>query len=553
MNKQQIITLILTTSFHLWGQSIISETKHNLSVSGPGQLTATGETEICIFCHATHNGSGEAPLWNRSSASTTYTMYGSPSMTGNSQQPGVSSRLCLSCHDGTVALGLVLNRSDPIAFPLGMDKIPAGYRTNLSDNLADDHPLNLDTHPTGELSCNGCHDLHGNNGMVSKPLECSSCHDAHDNTYGKFLKTNPIQGGVCALCHDKVNWTTSTHSSSSATWNGTGPDPWPYSDWTTVADNACYNCHVSHGSASQYWLLKSSAEEDNCLVCHNGNVGVDIQSELLKSSTHPVEDYTGIHAPEEDPQTMVPHVECTDCHNPHQVSGASGTAPNITGAEQGLPGINTYGSPVEPATNEYEICLKCHDTNLATIPTYVPRLDNAGSIRLEFAETNASFHPVFAQGKNSDVPSLLNPWTETSIMYCTDCHNNNSISGGAPNGPHGSAYAPLLKKQMTFTDNNSENSSLYASCYDCHDRSKILNKTMGMRFKIHDRHVVREKTACTTCHDPHGSVNNKHLINFNTDYVSPNRDGELRWEDRGNNRGACYLKCHGEDHRPKSY
>ncbi|RMF06550.1 MAG: hypothetical protein D6762_09255 [Candidatus Neomarinimicrobiota bacterium] len=554
MNKSLLLVLWGMVSA-LWGQNSILNTKHNLSVSGPGTLTSTEETEVCIFCHASHQGSAAAPLWNRSANTTTYTMYGSPSMTSTSSQPGTVSRLCLSCHDGTVALGMVLNRVDPIAFPVGMDKIPPGYRSNLSDNLADDHPLHLSGHPNGaELNCTGCHDSHGGPGMTSRPLECTSCHDAHDDTWGHFLKVNPVQGGVCLLCHNKTNWTTSSHKTSNATWNGSGPDPWPYTDWTTTSDNACFNCHVPHGSSSQYWLLKSSAEEDNCLVCHNGNVAQNIQSDLMKASTHPVENYTAIHTPDEDPLTMVTHVECTDCHNPHQVNDGSGAAPAIRGSERGVPGLDKNGSPVQPAVNEYEICLKCHDHDLPSIPTYVPRRDNTGSIRLDFAETNASYHPVFGVGKNPDVPTLLSPWTENSIMYCTDCHSSDTGgTGSAPNGPHGSAYAPLLKKQLNFTDHQSENSSLYAACYDCHDRNMIVNKNGGSGFKEHRKHVVGEKAACTTCHDPHGSVNNTHLINFNTDYVSPNRDGELRWEDRGNHRGACYLKCHGEDHHPESY
>ncbi|MFQ6614263.1 MAG: cytochrome c3 family protein, partial [Fidelibacterota bacterium] len=358
-----------------------------------------------------------------------------------------------------------------------MDKIPADYRSNLSDNLADDHPLNIDTHPQGEVICSGCHDPHGPSGMTTHNLECTSCHEPHDDTWGKFLKTNPVQGGVCLLCHNKTNWTQSSHATSPATWNGSGTDPWPYSDWNTVSENACYNCHVSHGGTSEFWLLKSSAEEDNCLVCHNGNVSSDIQTELMKSSRHPVEMYLDIHTPNEELLSMPTHVECTDCHNPHQVSSSTATAPDITGAEQGVKGRNKDGNEVSTAQYEYEICLKCHDTDIPSIPTYGPRLDNTGSIRLDFAETNASYHPVFAQGKNSNVTSLLSPWTENSIMYCTDCHSSNgSGTGTTPKGPHGSVYAPLLKKQMIFTDNNSENSSLYALCYECHDRSKIINK-----------------------------------------------------------------------------
>ena len=42
-------------------QSIIF-TKHNLSISGPGSLRSSTESDICIFCHAPHNTTGEGPL-----------------------------------------------------------------------------------------------------------------------------------------------------------------------------------------------------------------------------------------------------------------------------------------------------------------------------------------------------------------------------------------------------------------------------------------------------------------------------------------------------------
>ncbi|MFQ6605353.1 MAG: cytochrome c3 family protein [Fidelibacterota bacterium] len=548
MNKPIIgITLLLVCAYGLSAQSSIINTKHNLSISGTGELKSTEENEVCIFCHATHGGATDAPLWNRSASNVTYTLYGSPSLQTNTMQPGQSSRLCLSCHDGTVALGLVLTRPDPIAFPVGMDKIPTSYRTNLSENLSDDHPLNLDSHPVG-YNCNGCHDMHTDE---SNPLECSSCHDPHDNSAGDFLVENPVGGAICARCHNVSTWSSGAHFTSTATWNGQSPDPWPNTDWTTVNENSCNNCHTPHGGNGAYWLLKASAEEDNCLICHNGNVAqADIQSSLVKSSTHPVEDYTMIHSPNEDLNQMSTHVECTDCHSPHTATTGNATAPYASGALSGASGVDKSGSAVNAVAYEYEVCLKCHENALGN-NVYVPRLDSQTNLRLEFSESNPSYHPVFGIGRNNNVPSLITPWNENSIMYCTDCHNNNGVvNGQSPNGPHGSNYTPILERQQIFSDYNSESSSIYALCYKCHDRASILNDES--RFK-HKEHVEKKKAACTTCHDPHGSYNNTHLINFNTDYVTPNSQGSLYWEDLGNNHGKCYLRCHGEDHKPEDY
>src|SRR5690349_467702 len=86
----------------------IRNTKHNLSATGPGTLKATTETQVCVFCHTPHGATqGVTPLWNRQLSNQTYTTYTSSSLDANAiqgslDQPGGSSKLCLSCHDGTL-------------------------------------------------------------------------------------------------------------------------------------------------------------------------------------------------------------------------------------------------------------------------------------------------------------------------------------------------------------------------------------------------------------------------------------------------------------------
>ena len=65
--------------------------------------------EICKPCHAPHHTQPlPAPLWNHELSSETYTMYNktfSPTLKAEvSSQPDGLSKICLSCHDGTVAL-----------------------------------------------------------------------------------------------------------------------------------------------------------------------------------------------------------------------------------------------------------------------------------------------------------------------------------------------------------------------------------------------------------------------------------------------------------------
>jgi len=247
------------------------------------------------------------------------------------------------------------------------------------------------------------------------------------------------------------------------------------------------------------------------------------------------------------------HVECVDCHNPHAAKTTGATVPNASGALAGVTGVNSSGAVVTPVTTEYELCYRCHADSGNRGPAVVPRQFVQTNTRLEFAAANASYHPIEAPGQNSSVPSLIAPWTTTSRMYCTDCHNNNqgpNAGGAGPNGPHGSDYAPLLERRLELTDFQSESAALYALCYKCHDRTSILNDES---FKHHRKHVDDTQTACTTCHDPHGVAGNPHLINFNTAYVTPSSSGRLEYNSTGARRGNCSLTCHGKNHDPESY
>ncbi|MCF6286415.1 MAG: hypothetical protein L3K26_14665, partial [Candidatus Hydrogenedentes bacterium] len=93
----------------------IENTKHNLSVSGPGTVKGSSETEICLFCHSPHTATAAVPLWNRTLPNLVYIPYSSSTLQSSPGQPTYASKLCLSCHDGTIALGSLESRDTPIA------------------------------------------------------------------------------------------------------------------------------------------------------------------------------------------------------------------------------------------------------------------------------------------------------------------------------------------------------------------------------------------------------------------------------------------------------
>lgn len=546
-------------------ESILAS-KHDLSASGPGTIKATSESDVCIFCHTPHRGTGELPLWNHGASTATYAPYSSSTTRATIGQPTGASKLCLSCHDGTVALGMVASRTTPIQMQAGVTTMPPGH-SNLGTDLSDDHPVSF-RYDSALVAARG--ELMDPSTLTEKvrldhnqEMQCTSCHDPHSNEFGKFLVKDNNGSALCSTCHAPNLWQQSSHHLSNKNWNGTGVNPWPHTAGKTVAANGCENCHAPHSAGTKPRLLNFANEEENCFSCHSGTVASkDLQMEFNKFSTHPILITTGIHDPTEDPVNPPRHVECADCHNSHAANGSSATAPNASGALAAIKGMRASGAIVTSVSFEYELCFRCHADSVARGPSRVNRQFIQTNKRLQFDSVNASYHPIETAGKNPNVPSLLAPWTTSSRMYCTDCHNNDqgpNANGVGPNGPHGSIYVPILERQLTLTDGNTENISTYDLCYKCHSRSSILadqsfratnasGQDRGHRF-----HIVDQKAACTTCHDSHGVKDQARLINFNTDYVTPSSNGRLEFVSSGALAGNCSLTCHGTDHQATTY
>lgn len=572
------ILILIFFSPQARGERIISS-RHNLSVSGPGDLRATAEDRICVFCHTPHRAVKTHPyLWNRSDQTASYIPYQSSTLYATVGQPTGASKMCLSCHDGAIALGAVVSESQEIPFLGGIRFMPAGRPARLGTNLSDDHPVSFVYDSSLALQKGELKDP----SMLPKEvgldkngeLQCTACHNPHDDIYGKFLVISNQYSNLCNSCHVKAGWTTGSHSQSTAIWNGQVPDPWPDTDYPTVSENGCENCHRPHAAGRPQRLLKNLFEEDNCLVCHNGNVASkNIEPELTKPYRHAVQDTTGVHDAAENftIDNVSKHVECADCHNPHQTnSNASPGAPLVSGANTGVTGVSTGGMPVTNSQYLYEICFKCHADNNVLRAYPISRQIDQLNTRLEFDPANPSFHPIESTGVNPDVPSLLQPLTKDSIISCIDCHNSDNPT--TIKGPHGSMYQYILVRNYETVDFTQESAYNYALCYECHSRSSILadesfKKGTGMGNKGgHSGHLAGHggmgsgNTPCSTCHDPHGisntqgnTTNNSHLINFDISIVQPNNSGSLYFQDLGQFSGQCSLKCHGKNHNALIY
>lgn len=227
--------------------------KHNLSNWGPGPIKAAGttlkDTEVCIYCHAPHNAdSTVVPLWgHKDTAFIGYSMaksyYVKPNATGVDAQPTGISKKCLSCHDGTIAIGALISgniaMTDGVTDRLNADGTLKGPGTGqphdhdqypgfIGTDLRGGHVISFvynDLFPNytsaaklisranmsaadnksmfdgeGKMQCHSCHDPHTD--------WCTEIDDATPGTVGRDpLWRKPCttpegrNSSVCEVCH----------------------------------------------------------------------------------------------------------------------------------------------------------------------------------------------------------------------------------------------------------------------------------------------------------------------------------------------------------------
>lgn len=161
--------------------------------------------QICIVCHTPHNGDtsvSDAPLWNHTLTSSVFTLYNNGTLDATPSQPSGVSLLCLSCHDGTVALDAFGGSAGGADFLTGGD--------SFGTDLSNDHPIAIpyaadpnlvpSTQPSGIAGGSTIEaDM-----LFSGNVECASCHDVH-NGYGfnKLLVKSNNGSDLCQTCHAK--------------------------------------------------------------------------------------------------------------------------------------------------------------------------------------------------------------------------------------------------------------------------------------------------------------------------------------------------------------
>lgn len=388
----------------------------------------------------------------------------------------------------------------------------------------------------------------------------------------------------------------------------------PHVDYNATTAS-CAACHRGH-NAENTVLRQQAPEEETCFACHtSGGTGTDTEAAFTQTNTstrifehdiyatndvHTLFENTGI-----DFGGTNRHVECEDCHDPHEATRGTSSAPFLQLEMNEVSGVNptwtTEGAPasyswLDNAEREYQVCFKCH-SSFTILPSYAPdgwqitdatgngqyvsdglakltstnseQVNDSRDLAQEFNPYHGSFHPVVTQGRNTSIPAgaFVAGWSVTSMVYCSDCHTNaNPASDGE--GPHGSSLLHLLDGDSnyqtvvdpTVTTYGPNNDELCFKChvYEVYASDSATNAGLtgfrdSSKGNLHGFHISGEgafATPCYACHDTHGSEQ-EHLLNFDTSLVNPNGNNiynsQTAWAWDGT-RGTCFVLCHTAGH-----
>jgi hypothetical protein len=225
--------------------------------AGTNQRSGTGVTTGgCTFCHTPHKAFQTRLLWNHSLSANNFTWSDATATTGGTVLPTIAggaggwsgpTKFCLSCHDGSVAIGDIawfnrqswnggsavdstkhssgqyniasitgdLKGNHPVAFPYPFNKVQNSY--NGTTTGAGTYMTDFNSDPT-TLGIRLFNDATGI--VVASPvagktgIECTSCHGVHNETGLVFDEpllrgaksgntTGPGASYICMKCHTR--------------------------------------------------------------------------------------------------------------------------------------------------------------------------------------------------------------------------------------------------------------------------------------------------------------------------------------------------------------
>jgi hypothetical protein len=232
MKNARTIGLVMLIVVLATSMSFAARPSKNTMVNSLHDLRSTlkgASFTLCNFCHVAHKTVADTYpsyigplLWNHTlSAKTTYGVYTSGTFAaygtdiadlGTLNGAGYStSNLCLSCHDGTIAVDSWYAPVTGSSYkPLPGNTFFMPTASTITD-LTNTHPVNFTYYnapwlsaagvlaPANSSSVDGAGVIPLENGK----MQCWTCHDAHNGASAIFEQNFPTQasGSFCTYCH----------------------------------------------------------------------------------------------------------------------------------------------------------------------------------------------------------------------------------------------------------------------------------------------------------------------------------------------------------------
>ncbi len=254
------VLVVMVSAAYVWADAApgagIKDSHHDFTAGHAEASTTDAGAGICIFCHVQHRQHAPSTavtrlLWNHKLSALTYSWSDATTTAGGTQLPTNistwegSTKNCLSCHDGTVAMGDVYrtaanpassftvtgtrltdgklsasfllipdstgdlkgNHPVSIPYPYGgtastYNGISSGAGVDPADYVANPVNVKLFTDTGGDVVDGGT--------VGAAGIECASCHDVHNRhvkeepllrDFFKLASGSPSQ--ICLDCHNK--------------------------------------------------------------------------------------------------------------------------------------------------------------------------------------------------------------------------------------------------------------------------------------------------------------------------------------------------------------
>ena len=495
--------------------SDIRNTKHNFAANDVVQLpngdtrdvVATSENQVCIFCHTPHGDPQKTAkpfLWNRADPTgglaVKYTS-SSLNIAGGSFALGDKSKMCLSCHDGTVAIGQVdMNGStsdtnvNTVTTEIGMTganvdgatgKLNAGNAL-LGSDFSNDHPVGflydnalvglddelIDPEAVGYIGVRASRKVTNHNQAVVVA-----------GTDGAAQSDNPVTASTRISVPLEASVTAPTNGQTT------------FASVSTAGQVECTTCHDPHIRSTnvneniKFLRLRRFQQTDpdgtnfnlendiNCLACHKKT---GWENSVHGSETDASHTFLSAEAAARDISSgkQVWETSCLGCHDTHTVAGAGSLLRQASNGAQELSDIDNS-------------CLTCHSSTGVIDP-------NSGSVTdidsVMVTGGHAAANPLFtfmdgAHKLSYDgISGLEEKVVDVNARHagCSDCHSphqmqkglhvntglatNNDVSGalvGAVglDAPSVSAFDPYAAEDSaTLKPADKE----YEICFRCH-------------------------------------------------------------------------------------